>query len=86
MNEAAQLKDKVVENLMQDSRLADYPIEVLNNNGVITLTGEVPSQELSEAAEAIAKHTDGAVTVINEIVINSAAKRTPMHSAFVPPK
>jgi osmotically-inducible protein OsmY len=86
MNETAQLKDKVVENLMQDSRLADYPIDVLNNNGVITLTGEVSSQELSDAAEAIARHTDGAITVINEIVINSDAKRTRVHSTLIPPK
>jgi osmotically-inducible protein OsmY len=76
MNEAAKLKEKVEENLLQDSSLADYPIDVVNNNGVINLSGEVSSQELSDAAEAIARHTDGVITVINEIVVNSDAVRT----------
>ena len=90
MNETTQLKDKVVENLLQDSSLADYPIDVVNNNGVITLTGEVSSRELSEVAEAIARHTGGVITVINEIVVNSDAVRTGKWigppSTIMPPK
>jgi len=70
MNGITQLKDKVTENLLQDSRLEDYPIDVLNNNGIITLSGEVASRELAEAAEAIARQTQGVIAVMNEIVIN----------------
>ncbi len=82
MNETTKLEERVKESLLQDSRLADYPIEVMNNNGVITLTGEVPSQELAEAAEAIA--------VMNELVINSDAvrstKQTQLRSPIIPPR
>ena len=90
MNETTKLEERVKESLLQDSRLADYPIEVMNNNGVITLTGEVPSQELAEAAEAIARQTDGAIAVMNELVINSDAmrstKQTQLHSLIIPPR
>ena len=82
MNETTKLEERVKESLLQDSRLADYPIKVMNNNGVITLTGEVPSQELAEAAEAIA--------VMNELVINSDAvrstKQTQLRSPIIPPR
>jgi len=87
MNETTQLKDMVAENLLQDSSLADYPIDVMNNNGIITLTGEVSSRELSDAAETIARHTDGVITVINEIAIHSDARRTGRrHSTIMPPR
>jgi osmotically-inducible protein OsmY len=63
------LKEKVEENLRQDSRLGDLPIEVLDSNGIITLEGEVPSPEISLAAENIARHTDGVLTVINVLFV-----------------
>ena len=77
MNDSSTLKGKVEENLFHDARLADFPIEVLNNNGIITLAGQVPSEELSEAAAMVAKQTDGVTTVINEIVVNKNAVRVP---------
>jgi osmotically-inducible protein OsmY len=63
------LKEKVDENLLRDSRVGDYPIEVVDNNGVVTLIGEAPSLEVSMAAESIARQTEGVITVINEIVV-----------------
>ena len=73
MNEITQLEDKIAENLLHDSRLANYPIDVINKNGIVTLAGEVSSSELAEAAETIARQTDGVIAVINEIVINREA-------------
>ena len=77
MNDSSKLKDTVEENLFQDKRLADFPIEVLNNNGVITLAGEVSTQEFSQAAETIARQTEGVFSVINQIAINKNVVRSP---------
>jgi len=76
MNENTTLKDKLDELFLQDPQLADYPIEVVNNNGFVTLTGEVPTRELSDAAEKLARETDSVITLINEIVINREAVKT----------
>jgi len=53
--------------LMQDQLVGEYGIEVLDSNGVITLKGVVPSREVSERAEAIARDTAGVQGVINEL-------------------
>jgi len=84
MNENPKLKEKLDELFLQDPHLADYPVEVLNNNGMVTLTGTVPTRELSEAAEKIAKQTDGVISVINDIVIDKdAVKATPRQTPTV---
>lgn len=57
--------------LMQDQLTGDYGIEVLDNNGVITLTGVVPSREVSERAEAIARDVPGVQGVINQLEIGN---------------
>ena len=53
--------------LMQDRLTGEYGIEVLDNNGVITLKGIVPSREVSERAEAVARDVAGVQGVINEL-------------------
>ena len=84
MNENPKLKEKLDQLFLQDPHLADYPVEVLNNNGMVTLTGTVPTRELSEAAEKIAKQTDGVISVINDIVIDKdAVKATPRQTPTV---
>ena len=55
--------------LMQDPETQDYGIEVLDNNGIITLKGVVPSLEASERAEIIARDTDGVRAVFNELAV-----------------
>jgi osmotically-inducible protein OsmY len=77
MNDSSKLKDQVEENLFQDKKLADFPIEVLNNNGVITLAGEVSTEEFSQAAETVARQTEGVFSVINQIAINKNVTRSP---------
>ena len=42
-------------------------IDVLNSNGVVTLTGIVPTVEARERAEAIVRGMDGVAQVINEL-------------------
>jgi len=55
--------------LMQDPETQDYGIEVIDNNGIITLKGVVPSLEASERAEIIARDTDGVRAVFNELAV-----------------
>ena len=55
--------------LMQDPETQDYGIEVIDNNGIITLKGIVPSVEASERAEIIARDTDGVRAVFNELAV-----------------
>ena len=58
--------------LMQDAQTKDYGIEVIDNNGIITLKGVVPSLEASERAEIIARDSDGVRAVFNELAIRFA--------------
>lgn len=75
MEENRTLKDIVEDTLLLDATLADYPIDAVDNNGVVTLQGEVPTQELYEAAERITRQIEGVVTVINELVVNKKASK-----------
>jgi osmotically-inducible protein OsmY len=70
------LKKKVEENLARDTGLAEYPIEVQDNNGVITLSGEVPTQELARTADRIARESEGVVTVMNNVIINPQTEKS----------
>ena len=53
--------------LTQDPRTAEYSIEVIEENGLVTLRGEVDSQEASQAAEEIARTQEGVIEVVNEL-------------------
>ena len=53
--------------LLQDRLTEDSEIEVLDNNGIVTLRGTVPSRDARERAEAIAREVEGVTTVINEL-------------------
>ena len=70
MNE---LQERVQGALADNPRTRDAAIEIVNNNGVITLGGIVPERETSEAAEAAAKDVDGVVSVVNEIQVREVA-------------
>lgn len=51
-----------------DRATEDYEgVEVLDNNGIITLRGSVPTREARDRAEAIVRQMDGVVNVINEL-------------------
>ena len=61
------LQHQVQAALMEDRNMRDYGIEVLDNNGIITLRGTVPTRDARERAEEIVRGTDGVTTVINEL-------------------
>ena len=67
------LEDKIREAILShDSYHEDWKFELLENGGVITLTGTVPSQEDAQLIESIAMEQDGVATVINEIRVDDS--------------
>ena len=68
-------KNDIMVALMQDSTTQDCAIEVIDNNGIITLAGVVPTQEASDRAEAIAHAVDGVGTVLNQLVVAARSAR-----------
>jgi osmotically-inducible protein OsmY len=61
---------------------AQYPIEAVNDNGVITLSGTVPSDEVRDIAEEVAEEVEGVVDVINDLTIGEVDKESEL---IVPP-
>jgi osmotically-inducible protein OsmY len=68
-NITSKLKEKVEARLRQDARVRDFPIDVFDNNGVVTLQGEVPSEKVSTLAEELARQVEGVIHVTNELYI-----------------
>ncbi len=66
-----QLKAQTV--IIKDPRTKEHGIEVLENNGVITLKGSVPSREVKETAESILRDLHEGVKVINDLEVKSDA-------------
>ena len=67
MNATYDLQHQVRAALMDDRDIRDYGIEVVDSNGVITLSGEVPTTAARDRAEAIVRGIAGVKSVINEI-------------------
>jgi osmotically-inducible protein OsmY len=63
----SQLAIRLEDALERDERTGDAQIEVMDDNGVVTLTGFAPDDETRQAAGAIAKGLSGVTTVINDI-------------------
>jgi osmotically-inducible protein OsmY len=67
--------------LLEDARTGEFGIEVIDHDGVITLTGAVDSEKTREAAEEIARQQEGVLEVINDLEVKENAK-----SIIVPPR
>jgi osmotically-inducible protein OsmY len=61
------LQHQVQEALAEINEMRGARIDVLDTNGIVTLTGIVPSVEARERAEAIVRGMDGVTSVINEL-------------------
>jgi hyperosmotically inducible protein len=55
--------------LMADERVSATDVNVTTRQGVVTLTGKVPSDEAKKAAAANAEKIDGAKRVINNLTV-----------------
>jgi osmotically-inducible protein OsmY len=58
---------QIQEALAEINEMRGARIDVVNSNGIVTLTGIVPTVEARERAEAILRGMDGVVNVINEL-------------------
>jgi len=67
MKETSSLQLQVESALLQDRLTEDSDIDVLDNNGIVTLRGVVPSREARDRAEDITRTVTGVTTVINEL-------------------
>lgn len=63
---------KAQEAILDDRRTKEHGIEILDDNGVITLKGSVPSQAEKEIAEKIIEKVQGVAGVINELEVRQA--------------
>ncbi len=61
---------KVKSKLAADPQTSAIKIGVKTNDGVVTLSGTVPSETEKNKAEGIAKNTDGVNRVVNDIKVN----------------
>jgi hyperosmotically inducible protein len=65
---------KVKTALGLSKRLAPFDIGVSTSDGVVTLTGQVPSEDIKSLAGEIARDTAGVKEVKNEIAVDPAAQ------------
>lgn len=74
MNETILSKDEALRTKVSNA-LAEHPdtretaVEVINENGVITLVGEVKSAQARQAAAAIAAEQPGVISVTNSLKV-----------------
>jgi osmotically-inducible protein OsmY len=61
------LPDQVQAVFSQDEEMQDSDIEVLDNNGIVTLRGSAPTRAARDKAEAVVRGIQGVVDVINEL-------------------
>jgi hyperosmotically inducible protein len=67
MKETSSVQLQVESALLQDRLTEEADVDVLDNNGIVTLRGVVPSREARDRAEEIARTVPGVTTVINEL-------------------
>ena len=60
--------------LEEDERTAKYKIEVIDQDGLVTLKGTVPSEEVVEAAVEIAREQEGVVDVVDAMEIDESSE------------
>ena len=61
------LQHQIQEALAEINDMRGARIDILNSNGIVTLTGIVPTVDARERAEAIVRGMDGVTNVINEL-------------------
>lgn len=66
--------NRVKTTLGTSKRLAGFPMDATVNNGVVTLTGQLPSENLKSLAGEIARDTTGVTEVNNQISVDANAR------------
>jgi hyperosmotically inducible protein len=76
-SEDAATTSKVKTALLLSKHVSAFEIKATTTRGVVSLTGEVPSEETRRLAGAIAQDTSGVARVENDLVVNPGAGRNP---------
>ncbi len=69
LSENTGVSDRVFDALKNDPRTKNTILDITFNQGIVTLTGEVKSEEIRRAVEDIAHNQPEVFTVINELKI-----------------
>jgi osmotically-inducible protein OsmY len=67
--EPSDLVQRVRAALEDDSRTQDAALDIVDESGVLTLTGTVASDDVRQAAEEIAHQQEGVLQVVNQLRI-----------------
>lgn len=61
------LQVQVQKAILEDQRIKEFGIEALDDNGVITLRGTVPSREVKKIADTVVESVEGVVDVVDAL-------------------
>ena len=82
--------ERVATALEDEPRLRGATIDAVDENGVVTLTGTVSSEDVRHAAEEIAQQQEGVIQIINELQLEAGDQEdemvvvvTPAHDTHV---
>ena len=76
----SELAQRVSAALQDDPRTQDAAIDVVDESGMITLTGSVDSDDIHGAAEEITRQQEGVVEVVNELQVEEKEGEIPVIS------
>jgi len=65
------ITNKVKSNLLKENTVKSLDIRINTKDGVVTLTGEVPTSDSKELIENLVKNTEGVEVVNSELEVNS---------------
>ena len=63
------LTTRISNALDKDERTSDCAIEVVNENGIVTVEGRVPDKETAEVVTEIARNQPGVIKVVDSLII-----------------
>jgi osmotically-inducible protein OsmY len=70
------LRDAVVSELVADPNVIETEIGIAVEDGVVTLTGHVPSLSARIAAECAVKRVDGVRSIANDLLVTHQGERS----------
>ncbi len=66
----SEVRKRVEAALSENDMTAEYAIEVIDEDGLVTLKGRVPSAEVKATAEELTEKQEGVVDVTNALVVD----------------
>lgn len=70
---ARDLNERMLKALSNNPKTSEAAIEVVNENGMITLMGEVEDAETRQTAEQLVKNESGVLSVANNLKVKATS-------------